>query len=105
MYFTLLKKNITVKSALFNDTFDNINVCNYYDPPDLTHELNFFETSNLSILHINIRSLQKHINNLQKILSYSNFFPDIIAITETPIKDQPAINIDISGYNFFCKIF
>ena len=76
-------------------------VANYYDPPDLTHELNFSETSNLSILHINIHSLRKHINDLQEFLSNSNFFPDIIAITETRIKDQSAINIDIPGYNFF----
>ena len=76
--------NFYLNAALFNDM---INICNYYDPPHLTHELNFSETSNLSILHINIRSLQKHINNLQEFLSNSNFFPGRIAITETRIKD------------------
>ena len=78
----------------------NINICNYYDPPGLTHE-NFSETSNLSLLHISIRSLQKLINNLQEFFSNSNFFPDIIALTETRFKDQPAINMDISSYKFF----
>ena len=93
--------NFDLNATLFNVMIDNINICNYYDPPELTHELNFSETSNLSILHINIRSLQKHINSLQEFLSNLNFFPDIIAITETRIKDQPAINIDIPGYKFF----
>ena len=93
--------NFDLNASLFNDMIDNINICNYYDPPNLTHELNFSETSNLFILHINIHSLQKHINNLQEFLSNSNFFPDIIAITETRIKDQPAINSDIPGYKFF----
>ena len=93
--------NFDLNAALFNDIIDIINICNYYDPPEVTHELNFSETSNLSILHINILSLQKHINNLQEFLSNSSFFPDIIAITETRIKDQPAINIDIPGYKFF----
>ena len=71
--------NFDLNAAIFNDMFDNINVCNYYDPPDLTHEQNFSETSKFSILHINIRSLQKHINNLEEFLSKSNFFPDVIA--------------------------
>ena len=93
--------NFDLNAALFNDMIDNINICNYYGPLDLTNKLNFSEISNLSILHINIRSLQKHINNLQEFLSNSNFFPDIIAITETLIKDQLAINIDIPGYKFF----
>ena len=93
--------NFDLNVALFNDMIDNIDICNYYDPPELTHKLNFSETSNLSILHINIRSLQKHINNLQEFLSNSNFFPDIIAITETRIKDQTAINIDVTGYKYF----
>ena len=96
--------NFDLNAALFYDMIDNINICNYYDPHELTHELNFSETSNLSILRINIRSLQKHINNLQEFLSNSSFFPDIIAITETRIKDQPAINIDIPGYKFFFVI-
>ena len=75
--------NFDLNVALFNDMIVSINIGKYYDPPDLTLEQNFSKTSNLSILHINIRSLQKHINNLQKFLSNSNFFPDIIAITET----------------------
>ena len=93
--------NFDLNAALFNDMIDNINICNFYDPPELTHELNFFETSNLCISHINIHSMQKHINNLPEFLSNSSFFPDIMAITETRIKDQPAINIDIPGYKFF----
>ena len=92
-----LNLDCELNAAVFNDMNANINICNFYDPPDLTHELNFSETSNLSILHINIRSLQKHINDLQDFLLNSNFFPDIIAITETQIKHQPAININVSG--------
>ena len=95
--------NFDLNAALFNDMINNINICNYYDSPDLTHELSFSKTCNLSLLHINIRSLQKHIIDLQEFLSNSSFFPDIITITETRIKDQPAINIDIPSYNFFVK--
>ena len=62
----VLNLNFDLNAALFNDMIDNINISNFYDPPDLTHELNFSETSNLSILHVNIRSLQKHSYNLQE---------------------------------------
>ena len=33
--------NFDLNAALFNDMIDNINICNYYDSPDLTPELNF----------------------------------------------------------------
>ena len=58
------------------------------------------------ILHVNIRSLQKHIDHLQELLSNLNFLPDIIAITETRIKDEPVLNMNISDYKFsFVKSF
>ena len=62
--------NFDLNAAIFIDIIVNINISNYCEPPDLTHELNtrISKTSSLSILHINIRSLQKHIN------SYKNFY-------------------------------
>ena len=95
--------NFDLNSAASNDMIDNINICNYNDPLNLTHELNFCKSKNCSILYINLRSLQKHINILQEFLSSSNFFPDIIAIAKTRIKDQPALNNDVSSYKFFSK--
>ena len=86
--------NFDLNAAVFNDIIDNINTCNYYDSPDLTHELYFSKT-----LHIHVRSLQKHINGLQEFVSNLNF-PDKIAITETRIKDQLALNIDVPKYKF-----
>ena len=44
--------NFALNDALFNEMIDKIIICNYYDLPDLTHELNFSKTSNFSILHI-----------------------------------------------------
>ena len=61
--------NFDFNAALFNNMIDNINICNYHNPTDLTHEQNFSETSSFSILHVNFRSPQKHtsINNLQLV--------------------------------------
>ena len=66
--------NFDLNAALFNDMIDNINICNYYDPSDLIHELKSSETSNLSILHINIRSLQKHIKTHKNFYQIQTFF-------------------------------
>ena len=98
--------NFDLSNAVFTDMVDKANCCDYYDPLNLSHKLNFSATNNLSILHVNIRSLQKHIHDLQEQLSNLNFLPDIIVITETRIKYEPVLNINIRSYKFsFVKSF
>ena len=54
-----------------------------------------------SMIHINIASLSKHIDELRNLLSVLNHPFDIIRITETRLHDEnsPA-NVDIEGYEF-----
>ena len=56
----------------------------------------------LSVLHINIVSIQKNIDELRQLLKLLNFNFDVIGISETKITKNidPIINIEISGYNF-----
>ena len=54
-----------------------------------------------SMIHINIASLSKHIEELRSLLSVLNCPFDIIGITEKRIHDEtPPVNIDIEGYEF-----
>ena len=55
------------------------------------------------MLHVNIASLNKHIDDLQLILSRLNYKFDIIGISEHKIfKDTiPSNNISIPGYGEF----
>ena len=49
-------------------------------------------------MHLNIRSLNKHITDLHTFLSTLPFKPDVISLSEARIH-QPLQNIDICGYN------
>ena len=50
------------------------------------------------MLHINIASLSKHINELRSLLKVLKLHFDIIGVTETRL--YPLVNIDIEGYDF-----
>ena len=53
------------------------------------------------MLHINIASLGKHIDELRSLLNILNYPFDIIGITETRLYDECyTTNIDLEGYNF-----
>ena len=59
--------------------------------------------SSFGLFHVNIASLNKHIDDLKLILSLLNYKFDIIGISEHKIfKDTlPSNNIKIPGYNEF----
>ena len=79
------------------DFFDN---CVYYDVKSLNNVVNL-KTDELFILHFNVRSLQKNIDNLNTLLATFSETPDIIAISETKLTHgQPFVNVDITGYDF-----
>ena len=54
------------------------------------------------MFHINIASLSLHIDDLKMLLSILDHPFDIIAVSETKIKDEfePVTNFTIPGYNF-----
>jgi len=52
------------------------------------------------MLHVNIRSLQKHFDSLNELLQELPILPQIIVISETQIKKLPLINISPPNYTF-----
>ena len=50
----------------FNDAFNHVKSCSYYDTPSLIPRLN---SNQLFLLHINIRSLQKNFDDLINFIS------------------------------------
>ena len=59
-------------------------------------------SSSFGLLHVNIASLNAHIDDLKTVLARSKFNFDIIGISEHKIcKDMTPNNIDIPGYNEF----
>ena len=61
------------------------------------------QNKGFSILHCNIRSLQKNLTLLRDLLVTLSDLPSIIAITETKLSDNSKENITIPGYKPFLR--
>ena len=60
-----------------------------------------FSNKIFSIFHLNISSLQKHIDELRSMLTCINSNFDVICISETRLLDEvPLSNVQIDGYDF-----
>ena len=73
--------------------------CQYYTFDDFC-SLNFTSTRTFSILHYNIHSMQRHIDEFRMNLKMLDFYFDVICISESKLlKDiDPNIDISIDGY-------
>ena len=71
----------------------------YYSPIDFLARK--FPKSKFSILHLNIVSIQSRINELRELLAFLDFPFDLIEISETKLKTDCdiAVNIDLDGYD------
>jgi len=61
--------------------------------------------NDIFLIYFNIRSLQKHIDTLNNFLANFKNQPDIIAISETRLREGKITkkNIELEGYKFICK--
>ena len=59
-------------------------------------------SNDFSLLHCNVRSLYKNIDKLEEIVSPCSKPPDIIALSETRIKETSII-APLPGYNFISR--
>ena len=73
--------------------------CKYYSIDQFVAQ-SYNEKNHFSIMHLNIHSLQKHIEELKAILSMLSFVFDVVCITESKlIKNIPPIcDLTIPGY-------
>ena len=77
----------------------------YYSVHDINKMQAKSNTKSFSILHCNTRSLTKNLNLLEELMYSFDFKLDIIAITETKLREQSIINVDFKDYNFFTLTF
>ena len=57
-------------------------------------------STDLFIIHINIRSLNKNIDDLLEFLTELGTHPNIICLTEARLKQNSLVNTQIPGYKF-----
>ena len=87
-----------------DDDEDNISPinCKYYEPFEFD-KANFNSKKSFSIFHLNIHSIQKHIDTLRALittLETDKFQFDIIAITESKLKINCESTVDINIENY-----
>ena len=71
--------------------------CNYYSIKEFT-ECKFNTRKTFSIMHLNIHSIQLHIDELKYFLNMLEHTFDIVTISESKLKSEPSVNIEIPGY-------
>ena len=81
-------------SSLFNENF---NPCEYFDVNCIP---NSDPEKSLFLLHLNIRFLQKHFDNLSEFLCMLPDQPHNICLSETRIFNEPKINVSLPEYSF-----
>ena len=85
-------------AELPDNDFDKPLSCSYYSCEEFINaKLEAHE--NFSILHLNIHSIQLHIEELRILLHALDYEFDIIAISESKLKNKPNIDITLPGYH------
>ena len=75
-------------------------VCQYFDIKKFNSKFKKYE--GLSFLHLNIRSLPKHLDNLTNFLNSIDHRFKVIALSETRLTSNSSIphNLSLDGYSF-----
>ena len=75
--------------------------CKYYYIDDFVNA-KFYSKKTTSIFHVNIHSIEKHIDELRSYLLLGNFQFYILAISESKLQVnvQPKVDITIDGYHY-----
>ena len=75
--------------------------CNYYNIDEFC-DAKFNASKSFSLLHLNIHSIQFHIEDLRILLQMLNYKFDIIAISESKLQTgvEPQVNINLPGYQY-----
>ena len=86
-----------------DNEFDHPLTCSYFTCDDFV-DAKIEASKNFSILHLNIHSIQLHIEELRVVLRALNYKFDVVAISESKLKCDPKIDISLSGYHSpYCK--
>ena len=81
-----------------DNEFDQPLTCSYFSCEDFVNA-KIEANKNFSIFHLNIHSIQRHVEELRILLHALNFKFDIIAISESKLKCEPQVDITLPGYH------
>ena len=78
----------------------NILQCHYFNISK-NNQINMKDNNSLSIIHLNIRSLNKNFDKLYNFLLCLPFILDVLCLSNSHIKKQPLVNHK-PVWLFFC---
>ena len=79
---------------------DELNVTKYIDTAEINSFFKEKNPSTLNMLHINVRSLNKHYDDILTLLENCSIKLTVLGVTETWLSDSNQELYNISGYNF-----
>lgn len=74
---------------------------NYHSASDINNLTASQPNNSLFMFHCNIRSLPKNLHLLDDLLYTFHTKPNIIAVTETRLKQNTVDNVDLTGYDLY----
>ena len=92
--------NISTPSSNLFSTF-NSNQNQYFSIKECSTV--FHDSKNFMIMHVNTSSLHKNFEKLEELIHEINISPDVIAISETKLKDNTSFSYSLFGYDFVSK--
>ena len=83
---------------------ENSNSCQYYDIDQFNSTIRTINNKDISLLHMNIRSLDRHWGEFISLLNSLDFNFDIIALTEIGTKNLKERTAFMKDYNFYYDV-
>ena len=83
----------------YKSNFSNSLKCDYFDLKENT-QIYTSENNFLNIIHLNIRSLNKNFDKFYNFIQSLLYTPGVVCLSESRIKKQSLININLPGYSF-----
>ena len=86
---------------IFRSYSKNCMKCDYLDPNKTDqHNVTFDSSDSLILMHVNIRPLNKNFDEFHDYVQSLPFILSVLCLSESRIKTQPQVNIELVGYNF-----
>ena len=83
------------------DLMPTISMSNYYSIPQINNVIAKAGPKAISIISINMRSLQKNLALLEDFIYSLDKRPEILAITETRLNANSVCNVDLLNYELY----
>ena len=85
-----------ILNASVSSLTHNFHPSKYYEMDSLSSLS--FNSNSISIIHINICSLQKNFDSLEEFLCLLPNMPKIICLSESRINQKPLVNLELPNY-------